>query len=171
MLTSNDALLEERTLTPCEPPQSPDVPDPQPARESEDRRRRPTPMFSRYTFRGRRRSIRRADDSSGGYYVDRQSTFEVVAVLSLLVLTVTDGLATLHIIAKGGTELNPIMASTLELGDTYFLATKLSFSIIGGVLILIHTRFPGVRKALYALLTLYGVVVVYHAVLISRFTS
>lgn len=156
-------------MTPTEPAGAFDVPEPPPVREGEDRRQRPTPMLSRYTFRGRRRKIRRDREINGGYYVDRQSTFEVVAVLSLLVLTVTDALATLHILAKGGSELNPIMASTLELGDSYFLATKLSFSIVGGVLILIHTRFPGVRKALYALLSLYGAVVIYHAVLITRF--
>lgn len=158
-------------MTPNEAAGAADTPEAESVREGEDRRRRPTPMFSRYTFRGRRRELRRTKESSGGYYVDRQTTFEVVAVLSLLVLTITDALATLHIIAKGGSELNPIMASTLELGDSYFLATKLSFSLIGGVLILIHTRFPGVRKALYALLTLYGAVVIYHILLISRFAS
>lgn len=126
-------------------------------------------MLSRYTFRGRRRALRRDEDGQGGYYVDRRSTFEIAAVLSLLVLTITDALATLHIIARGGSELNPLMASALELGNSYFLASKLAFSVIGGLLILLHSRFPGVKKALYALLTLYGAVVIYHIVLITRY--
>jgi hypothetical protein len=126
-------------------------------------------MVSKYTFRGRRRHVRRDGETAGGYYVDRRSTVEITAVFSLFVLTTTDALATLHIIARGGSELNPLMASALELGDSYFLGTKLAFSIVGGLLILLHSRFPGVKKALYALLTLYGAVVIYHIVLITRF--
>lgn len=140
-----------------------------PGYEGPERRQRPTPMISRYTFRGRRRDIRRAEDGQGGYYVDRNTRFELVAVLTLLVLTVTDALATLHILSKGGSELNPIMRQALEVGNEYFLVSKLAISFVGGVLILIHTRFPGVKIALHLLLLLYGGVVVYHGVLISRF--
>jgi hypothetical protein len=133
-----------------------------------DRRDRPTPMVSRYTFRGRRKRARRATESGRGYYVDRYSTFEIVSVLVLIVLTITDALATLHILGKGGTELNPVMRSALEVGNGYFLFSKLGISFVGGVLILLHTRFPGVRKALWGLLALYGAVVVYHGILIIR---
>lgn len=133
-----------------------------------DRRNRPTPMVSRYTFRGRRKRARRSNESGRGYYVDRYSTFEIVAVLVLIVLTITDALATLHILGKGGTELNPIMRSALEVGNGYFLFSKLAISALGGVLILLHAKFPGVRKALWGLLALYGGVVVYHGILIAR---
>jgi len=124
-------------------------------------------MLSRYLFRGRRRQARRDDESQIGYYVDRQTPFELVAVFSLFALTLTDALATLHILGKGGTELNPIMRSALEVGDHYFLITKLGISLLGGILILIHARFPAVKKSLFALITLYAGVVIYHIYLIS----
>ncbi len=142
--------------------------DDEPRRKTEDRRRQATPMISRYTFRGRRRAVRRLEETRGGYYVDRYHTVEVTAVLALLLLTVTDALATLHILGKGGTELNPLMRSALEVGNGYFLLSKLGISLVGATLILMHARFPGVRKALAGLLLLYGGVVVYHTYLISR---
>ncbi len=125
-------------------------------------------MFSRYTFCGRRRQVRREEEGRLGYYVDRQTPFEFVAVLALLILAVTDGLATLHIIGIGGREVNPIMRSALNISDSYFLFIKLGISLLGAFLILIHARFPGVRRALVALILLYGGVVAYHAFLILR---
>ena len=52
--------------------------------------------------------------------------------------------------------------------DANVLIMKLGISLVGGALILLHARFPGVKKALYALIALYGAVVVYHGVLITR---
>ncbi len=125
-------------------------------------------MMTKHLFRGRRRQIRRGSDGSIGYYVDRQTPFEYGAVLALLILAVTDALATLHIIGLGGREVNPIMKSALDIGDSYFLVVKLGISVVGGALILLHARFPGVKKALHALIALYGAVVIYHAYLITR---
>jgi hypothetical protein len=135
-----------------------------------ERRRRPTPMVSRYTFRGRRRDIRRSPEGRRGYYVDRYSPIEIAGVIVLLTLTVIDAMATLHILRKGGTELNPIMRSALEVGNEYFLISKLTISLAGAILILLHSRYPGVRRALQALLALYGGVVIYHGILIGRAT-
>jgi len=125
-------------------------------------------MVSRYTFRGRRRQIRRLPDGRRGYYVDRYSPIELAGVVVLLTLTVIDGLATLHILGKGGSELNPIMRSAIEVGNEYFLICKFAISLGGATLILLHSRYPGVKRALQLLLALYGGVVIYHAVLIGR---
>ncbi|MEM6289474.1 MAG: hypothetical protein AAF845_20210, partial [Bacteroidota bacterium] len=50
-------------------------------RTGQDRRRRPTPMFSRYWLRGRRRSGGRRPGEDENVYVDRYYRTETLALL------------------------------------------------------------------------------------------
>jgi hypothetical protein len=125
-------------------------------------------MLSRYMFIGRRREVRRGEEQHGGYYIDQHSSVDMTAVVALLLLTVIDAVATLHIVGRGGQEMNPIMRGALDVGEDYFVFSKVGISLLGAFLILLHVRFPGVRRALRALLVLYSGVLVYHAFLIYR---
>lgn len=136
------------------------------ARFGGDRRRRPTPALSRYTFLGgRRRGPRRTADPQS-IYVDRLGW----GLASVLIMTfgfhILDALFTLAHIARGGAELNPFMDFFLKQSPGAFLVAKLSIAGLGLLFLGFHGRFPLVRKGVAALFLLYGGVVCYHFILI-----
>lgn len=137
-------------------------------RERTDRRQRPTPMFSRYTFLGRRRRNRREADPNKRYYIDRIDGHYRLALLIVVLFIVTDAFSTLHIIAKGGGEANPIMAWMLERGTEWFLTVKIATALCGFVLLAVHRFFPVARTLAVMLLLCYGAIVAYHVYLLTR---
>ncbi|MEN8149480.1 MAG: DUF5658 family protein, partial [Planctomycetota bacterium] len=84
-------------------------------RRGPDRRRRPTRIFSRYTFHGRRGDFRRRAEGANAY-VDRYSPWMMAALVAIMVLCVLDALFTLLYLQRGGSEVNPIMAAAIETG-------------------------------------------------------
>ena len=90
-----------------------------------DRRRRPTPMISRYTFVGRRRRNRRRTDSARRYYVDWVEGWYRWVLYLAAFLVVFDTFSTLSILAQGGDEMNRFVARVLEMGTGWYLALKL----------------------------------------------
>lgn len=130
-----------------------------------DRRRRPTPILSRYWLRGRRRQAGRRAEDSPHVYVDRYSKAETVLIAWLLFSSAADLLLTLLHLSQGGTEANPIMDWFLIRGGTgAFIAAKLGLTAIPGLFLLLHVRFRGTRIALLGLGAMYGVLLAYHAV-------
>jgi hypothetical protein len=136
------------------------------ARLLQDRRRRPTPAISRYTFfGGRRKSFRRVTDGPG--YTDRYPRSLLLLLCGILVLSIADALCTLLVIHHhGGSEANPMMQWALSCGILPFLTTKLVLTS-GGVLILcLHYHFPMVRFVIGLSLAAYVLVSVYHLYLL-----
>ena len=129
-----------------------------------DRRRRPTPILSRYWLRGRRGLHRRMVDHES-FYVDRYRPREWAIVLGILGLSIADLVLTLLYLKVGGREANPLMEMALENGDGTFVAVKLFTTIIGLFVLLLHIRFRRVRPLLSAVLVLYVAVVLYHLAL------
>ncbi|MBM4200638.1 MAG: hypothetical protein FJ189_05065 [Gammaproteobacteria bacterium] len=127
-----------------------------------DRRARPTPAFSRFLFRGRRRKARRASEARAGYYVDRPGPKALAAAALLMVLTLLDGAFTLRLLAGGATEENPLMAYTLSLGVSTFLLAKYLLTVPSVGLLLVHKNFTllhprlRVKWILASLLGIYG---------------
>lgn len=79
-----------------------------------DRRRRPTPMFSRYAlWGGRRRHIRR-DEERDGAFVDVHGPGVLFVVLAIVALNLLDAFFTLLFLSHGGTELNPVVQVVLD---------------------------------------------------------
>lgn len=79
-----------------------------------DRRRRPTPMFSRYVlWGGRRRHVRR-DEEREGAFVDIHGPWTLLMVLAIVALNVLDAFFTLLFLSHGGEELNPLVQVLLE---------------------------------------------------------
>jgi hypothetical protein len=131
-----------------------------------DRRRRPTPALSRYTFAGgRRRGPRRTTDPQS-IYVDQLGRGLATVLLVIFFFHVLDALFTLVHIARGGAELNPLMGFFLRQSPGVFLVAKLSIAGLGLLFLGLHGRFPLVRKGIAAIFVLYAGVICYHFILI-----
>src|SRR5512144_1635311 len=103
-----------------------------------DRRKRPTPMFSRYTFfGGRRRGARRAGDARA-IYVDQIGGGIMSLVLLIFLFHCLDAVFTLAHLSRGGKELNPFMESLIRVGPLAFVAVKLGLAAIGLVFLAVH---------------------------------
>ena len=135
-------------------------------RISKDRRKRPTSGLSRYTFLGRRKSIRRKIDQQKGGYVDRYSSILFFFLISIIGLNVLDALFTLMILDLKGWEANPVVNSVITLYGTKFWIWKFSIVSISVTLLCLHSRFRLVKEAIIALGCLYIMVVVYQIFLL-----
>jgi hypothetical protein len=130
-----------------------------------DRRRRPTPIFSRYTFLGgRRRAARRAEEGEG-LFVDRYSHRLVVLLLIFFTLTVLDSVFTVIYLRKGGEELNPIALWMLKQGDVPFVLLKGGLTAVCVLFVMLHKNFRYSRVALGIGFLFYFALAIYHIVL------
>jgi hypothetical protein len=75
-------------------------------------------------FGGRRKSTRRGNDQKEFIYVDQYHPWLLVAIMVLAILSISDGLFTLHLIERGANEENPVMAWFLNLGTWPFMIAK-----------------------------------------------
>jgi len=138
-----------------------------PRRIFRDRRRHPTPILSRYTFRGRRRGARRSEETVG-QYVDRVSPAIAWPLFLVFVFHCIDAVLTLAHIQRGGTELNPFMAMLIDTAPAAFISVKLGLSTLGLLFLGLHQNFPFVRKGVALLFAIFLGVVLYHAVLLIQ---
>jgi hypothetical protein len=131
------------------------------ARQTVDRRRRPTPMFSRYLFWGRRRVGRRHGEQTR-IYVDRPGAWTITACVLLVALSIADAHVTLSILTAGGEEVNPVMRSVLALGDAPFVVVKIGLTVAGALVLCLHKSWPLGRACLWVALGGYGILTAYH---------
>ena len=133
-------------------------------RGSPDRRRRTTPMLSRYLFWGHRRGGRRAGEQTR-VYVDRPGPGTIVACALVVALSIADAYVTLRILAEGGEEVNPLMRAVLALGHRPFVIVKVGLTVAGAAVLCLHKTWPlgrvclGIALGGYAILTAYHIVV------------
>ncbi len=130
-----------------------------------DRRKRPTPMISRYTFFGGRRVGARRQGETEGSYVDVYSPRLVWLLLFFFALTVIDSVSTLVYLGKGGRELNPIAQMMIDQGNTFFVLGKGLLSGLCLLFVMLHKNFRPARAALAVGFTFYFLLGVYHLVL------
>lgn len=131
-------------------------------RQMPDRRSRPTPMLSRYTFRGRRRGARRTEEA-GGIYVDRYRADELMLVGLIFTASIVDLLATLAHLEAGGGEANPLWSSVIaRAGITGFAFAKVFVTGIPLLFLLLHSRFDGARRGLGLLLFVHVLLLGWH---------
>jgi hypothetical protein len=124
---------------------------------------RPTPAFSRHTLTGRRRRNRRETDPSRRYYVDRADGQWLRSVIAIVVLILLDGALTLHILANGGTEVNPVMDWFYGQGWGWFLGVKVTTAALAFPFLSVHRFFGMARAGLGLLLVAYSGVMLVHA--------
>ena len=126
-----------------------------------DRRKRPTPMLSRFLFVGRRRGGRRGDEKDY-VYVDKPGGWIVAAFVALLVLSLLDAWFTLELLKRGATEANPVMRLALDLGDRAFVLIKTVMTIVAAGFLCLHKNWPLGRACLCLALFGYTTLTAYH---------
>jgi len=131
-----------------------------------DRRKKPTPLFSRYTLWGRRKAFRRKEDQEKGGYVDRYSPRLLFYIILIAGLNVLDSLFTMIILDCGGVEANPLVLSAIEIYGDKFWVWK--FIIVSGNLILLclHSRFRYVDKIFLGITFVFLGVILYQVILL-----
>ena len=128
-----------------------------------DRRRRPTPMLSRYTLRGRRRSIRRQGDRKRHIYVDQYGVPVFILLIAILVLGSADALLTLyHVSVNEAVEMNPVMNFFLGISSKVFFNVKFILTLLCLLVLCLHKNLLVVKYILAAVLILYLIIVLNH---------
>jgi len=131
-----------------------------------DRRKKPTPILSRYTFWGRRKEFRRKTDKDRGGYVDRYSPGILFFMTLIVGLNIIDAIFTTMILDLGGYELNPIVRSVIFLyGDKFWLW---KFGVVSASLIILclHSKFRMVKPIIFSITLIYLAVISYQLKLI-----
>ncbi|MBZ0156514.1 MAG: DUF5658 family protein [Alphaproteobacteria bacterium] len=118
-----------------------------------DRRARPSPPLSRYTFhQGKRSSARRKEDTGKHLFVDLYGRRLFVALTLLFVLNCVDAYLTLALIENDlAVEANPFMDFLLERGRFPFIANKFLITATGITLFCLLKNVVVVRKVLLPL--------------------
>ncbi|MDX1763745.1 MAG: DUF5658 family protein [bacterium] len=134
-----------------------------------DRRKKPTPMFSRYILIGRRQANRGLGDRKQNYYVDRYSPKLLIALLLIVILSLLDAIYTYHYVNLGGSEANPLMDFFLKLGGPAFFIYKYVVTAMGIFFLCLHKNFRFVQTIIVLILVLYVSLMFYHVSILQAF--
>lgn len=130
-----------------------------------DRRTRPTTLRSALHWRGRRCNFRRHGEGLRAY-VDCPGPRTLFLVCAILAGSALDAYFTLHYIARGGEEANPLMALALTWPPTAFTGFKMALTGVGAWFLAAHQQFPLAYTGLHGLAGLYLALCGYHVVLL-----
>lgn len=135
-----------------------------------DRRKRPTPMISRYTFiGGQRKTIRRESDRRRHLFVDLYSPHLLIIFLALLLFSYLDAYFTLTLINHDFIiEANPFMALYLENGIAYFIVNKFLLTALSIFILCIFNNISIARIGLRFLVMVYLSVITYQLYLMYK---
>jgi hypothetical protein len=111
---------------------------------------------------GRRRYIRRKEDTRTHLYVDRYDHSLLIALLLVVLLSVLDGYFTIFHVDRGAQEINPIMELFLGYGDRWFFILKYLLTVIGVFIFCIYQNLLVVRAILAFVLVFYVGVLANH---------
>ncbi|QEH35849.1 hypothetical protein OJF2_44060 [Aquisphaera giovannonii] len=111
-------------------------------RAGEDRRARRTSPLDALRARGRRGRVRRASEREGAYFLDRFDATTLAMALSLLALTLIDGLLTIEVLDRSGEEINPVMRHFLGRGHGPFLVAKYCLTAAGLPVLVVYQNWP-----------------------------
>jgi hypothetical protein len=130
-----------------------------------DRRRAPTPRFSRYAlWGGRRRGSRRALEDEG-VFVDLYGKRLFLLVLWIALMNVGDSFFTLVHLQAGGVELNPVARALLTTGRWNFVFVKSILIALALIVLAVHKNFHLARVGLWTAAGTYTCLVAYHLLL------
>lgn len=147
---------------------SPGAPAQAKAYDGPDRRKRPTPRLSFYSFwRGRRKTVTEAVVEDGGF-VDVYNVRLGILLLVFFFFTVIDSVSTLVYLEKGGREVNPIAQWMIDQGPNFFILTKGGISGLCILFVMIHKNFRYSRLAITMGFTFYLALTIYHIILQIR---
>jgi hypothetical protein len=132
-------------------------------RRGGDRRKRPTPILSRYTFCGRRRAARRKGDRATHLYVDRYGIGLFLLILAIIMLGIVDAFFTLyHVQVHNAVEVNPLMRFLLGKDPKIFFNVKYLLTAVCLLLLCLHKNMRIVRVLLAVIFSLYLIITANH---------
>jgi len=135
-------------------------------RNFQDRRKKPTPMLSWYTFLGRRRGFRRKSDREKGGYTDRYSFKLFLLFVSILCLNIVDVFLTNRIVYQKGWKLNPIIRSVMEINGERLWFWKFAIISVALSLLCLHIHFKPAKTMIVALSSIYFLIILYQIILL-----
>ncbi|MBC8329541.1 MAG: hypothetical protein ISR76_05505 [Planctomycetes bacterium] len=127
-----------------------------------DRRHRPTPILSRYSFLGGRRRIGRRDGEVADRFVDRYSLRTWIALSLFMGLNLMDSHFTLIYLQRGGEEGNPVAIALLQSGMGTFILVKALGIGVAATLFCLLKNFRNGRIGVFIALGLYQLLLFYH---------
>jgi hypothetical protein len=102
-----------------------------------ERRKRKIPRLKYLLFGGQRKMIRRSEDQQQMIILDNYGPGLLAFVLIILTLSLVDGFFTLHLIDRGASEANPLMAYFLNLSPWAFMSAKYLLTTLSVICFLI----------------------------------
>jgi hypothetical protein len=107
-----------------------------------DRRTLPTLPLDALRLSGRRTWPRREEERRGAFFVDRFDAMTLAMIVSLLALTIVDGVLTIELLDMNSEEVNPFMAHLLTRGNSAFLLGKYILTATGLPFIVVFKQYP-----------------------------
>ena len=130
-------------------------------RTIQDRRSRPTSFLSALRFGGRRKGFRRKGEGRNRY-VDCLSSRTLALTLTIVILSILDVVFTKILLENGATELNPLMAQTVQNNFQFVLILKsLGVGCLASFLA-VHQNFKLSFYGMRALAAIHIVLLAYH---------
>jgi hypothetical protein len=131
-----------------------------------DRRNRPTPFLSAYSFKGgRRKSGGRRPDEVGETFVDVYPAWVWILLTLFLILNLLDAHFTLIYLQRGGEEGNPVAVQLLAQGMGSFIGVKAAGVSLGAAVFCVLANFRNGRIGVIIALSFYQLLLLYHAAL------
>ena len=135
-------------------------------RAIQDRRKKPTPILSRYTLSGRRCSFRRAEDQRKGGYVDCYGQSLFFYLLVIAGLNILDAFFTIIILESGGWEVNPIVRWAIDSYGSNAWCLKFAVVSCGAILLCLHSHFRMAKVSIMVIAVLFSGIVMYQLLLL-----
>jgi hypothetical protein len=132
-----------------------------------DRRSHPTHGLSKFILRGQRRSFRRKEDQGAGGYVDRYGPGLLFLLVLILGLNVLDAFLTMIVLEDGGSEMNPVVGSVIQLCGDRFWVWKFVTVSVPLILLCLHSKFRLVIPVLLGISAIYITVILFQVLLIA----
>ena len=141
-------------------------------RSGQDRRDNQRPIWGRIITRGSRAHARREEDRQRIMTFDRYPRPLIIAVLTVLAMSLLDAFLTLILISQGASELNPVMHYFLGHGPEIFLLVKYGLTALSVMIIVIvkeplKARYRISTGLLHAFSAFFGAVVIWEIYLLS----
>lgn len=142
-------------------------------RSGHDRRAEGTPFFKFLFFGGKRQKLRRIEDSRRITVFDYYQPTLLVAILTVLCLSLLDAALTLMLLDKGAVELNPVMQYYITLGPVIFVVVKYSLTALALIIMVVLHAIISARYRLGWLMLpfcgfAFGSVVVWELYLLAK---
>jgi Domain of unknown function (DUF5658) len=107
-----------------------------------DRRNRPTSPLDAFRPRGRRVRPRRSVERLGAFFTDRFDAVTLAMIVTLLSLTIVDGVLTLELLDFNSEEANPFMEYLLKRGPLAFMLGKYVLTAMGLPFLVVYMNHP-----------------------------